>query len=332
MAHAPQLPYTLLSDLALVHNDLSTLPAAQTSNASMSAPKTPSRRPRTPFIIFRDVFLAANKNTLPRRQIEVNAIAGPIWQGLSEEGQAVYKMLARLEKDSYERDSPAHAVQYCGSGGGKGSKSDRGRRKIPSRSAADQPGTEAQALPCHSLAIAPAVEPLVPCGPSMTNTGEMLDDVHATHGRGIVDAQHRYAAQNMQFLYELPASTSVAATFVENSDPQIHNHAAYYHNALGQNFTLMNPAAILQYLPSAPTVTPITHGPELFTATFQHQLDTNADVRNVSRSSPASFMEVGSSTGERESSLYYERPAQSTWEVLQCRQRPLWSDYSERPT
>ncbi|KAK0216814.1 hypothetical protein IW262DRAFT_1463753 [Armillaria fumosa] len=329
MAYAPQ-PYILLSDLALVHNDSSTLPAAQT-NASTSVPKTPSRRPRTPFIIFRDVFLAANKNTLPRRQIEVNAIAGPVWQGLSEEQQLVYKMLARLEKDAYERDNPTHALQYHGSSGGKGSKNDRGRRKIPSRSAADQPGTEAQGLPSHTPTTAPAVAPQVPRGPSMTNTDEMLDDAHATHGQSIDDAQHRYAAQNMQFLYQLPASTSVAATFAEYSDPQIHSHAAYYHDASGQNFAIMNPIAILQCLPSAPTVTPIAHGPNLLSATFQHQLDTNADVRNVSLLSPASSMEGGSSTGERESSLYYERPAQNTWEDLQYRQRQLWSDYSGRP-
>ncbi|KAK0234959.1 hypothetical protein EDD85DRAFT_954470 [Armillaria nabsnona] len=334
MAHTLQ-PYTLLSDLALVHNGSSTPPVAQTSNATTLVPKTPSRRPRTPFIIFRDVFLAANKNMLPKRQIEVNAIAGPVWHGLSEEQQLVYKTLARLEREVYERDNPAHALQHRGSSGGKGSKDDQGCTRIPSQSAADLPhgpgiqGTEAQNFPYHAPTTAPAVAPRVPHvqNPTlfMMNTDEMLYDVHATQGQSMVDTQHGYAARNMQFSYQWPASTSVATTFAEQSDPQIHNHATYYHNASGQNFAIMNPTAILQYLPSVPAVAPTAHGLNpLPVAFYRHELDANADVRNdASHSSAASSMEVGSSTGKREFLPYYERPAPNTWDDLQYHQRQL---------
>ncbi|KAK0186423.1 hypothetical protein F5146DRAFT_1161298 [Armillaria mellea] len=237
-----------------------------------------------PFIIFQNVFLAANKNTLPRRQVEVNAIAGPVWHGLSEEQQLVYQTLARLEREAYERDNPAHALQHHG-----------------------------QQLICPTGQI-----PHIQNAPFMVNTNEMLYDVYATQGQSIVGAQHRYAALKMQLSYQWPPSTSVSATFAEHSGPQVHNHATYYHDASGQDFTIMN----LQYLAPVPTITTTAHGPNPPTAAFyRNELDKNTDVHGVSQLSPSSSMEVGSSTSERESPPYYEHPSQSTRDGLQYHQR-----------
>ncbi|KAK0234978.1 hypothetical protein EDD85DRAFT_791882 [Armillaria nabsnona] len=216
----------------------------------------------------------------------------------------------------------AHALQHRGSSGGKDSKDDQGCTRIPSQSAADLPhrpgiqGTEAQNLPYHAPTTAPAVAPRVPRvqNPTlfMMNTDKMLYDVHTTQGQSM-------------FSYQWLASTSVATTFAKQSDPQIHNHATNYQDTSGQNFAIMNPAAILQYLPSVPTVAPTAHGPNPLTAAFYcHELGTNADVHNnASHSSAASSMEVGSSTGKRESPPYYERPVPNTWDDLQYHQHQL---------
>lgn len=57
---------------------------------------------------------------LPRQKTEVSTIAGTIWRGLSEEQQLIYQTLARLERETYERDNPAPASQRRVSAGGNG--------------------------------------------------------------------------------------------------------------------------------------------------------------------------------------------------------------------
>ncbi|SJL09056.1 uncharacterized protein ARMOST_12432 [Armillaria ostoyae] len=344
-------------------------PATRASNAltpvSSSTPtqpyQTPGRRPRNAFIIFRDVFLAVNKNMLPRQQTEVSAIAGAVWRGLSDEKQLIYQTLARLEREAYERGNPAPASQRrVSAAGGSGSRNSRGHRMIPSQSAVNVlhgPGAQdmdAQAFLYRAPTIAPAAASEMPRIQDPIsfmmngNTDKVLHDVHTTQGQGMIDVHHGQATQGLQTSHQWPASASIRTAIAETSvsDSQIPNPVSYYRDTSGQSFAIMNQTAIPQYLPSAPIVAPIARHPNLVATSFtHHQLGGNIYNQGwgeplASHASASSSVGVGSSSLEvglpnhgGGSSIYYEHPPENTWDGSQYRQHQLWSSgYSGQPS
>ncbi|PBK66064.1 hypothetical protein ARMSODRAFT_1048629 [Armillaria solidipes] len=356
----------LLSDLALSDNSLQLFPPATRASSastpvSSSTPTRPCRRPRNAFIIFRDVFLAVNKNILPRQQTEVSSIAGAIWRGLSGEQQLIYQTLARLEREAYERDDPAPALQRRVSAGANDSRNSRRRRVIPSQSVVDllhgpvAQGMDAQAFLYRAPTIAPTATPEIPRVqyPSSFmmngNTDAVFLDVHTTQGQGIIEVQHGQATQGLRTSHQGPASISVptqATAITETSISDSQTPVSYYRDTSGQSFAIMNQTAIPQYLPSAPIVAPIARRPNPDPAFTHQQLAGNTYNHNNSwgglsatHASASSSVEVGSSnhgggsTHGGGSSAYYEHPAENTWDDSQYRQHQLWSSgYSGQPS
>ncbi|KAK0216813.1 hypothetical protein IW262DRAFT_1393660 [Armillaria fumosa] len=346
-------PYTLFpGNLASSRSVSLTPPAIRGPNAGTPLPsfatvqpyRIPSRRPRNAFIIFRDVFLAANKNILPRQQTKVSTIAGAIWRGLSEEQQLIYQTLARLEREVYEHDNPAPASQRRVS---SGSRNSRGRRGIPVQSVDDLlHGPIALDLdPQVFLYRAPSIAPTAayeisraqyPTFSMMNGTTDaVLHDVHTTQGQ----IRHGQATQGTQTSRQSSASASIQATLAETSvtDSQFHNPVSYYRDTSGQSFAVMNQAVIPQYLPSTPIAAPIAHRPDPVATSFiHHQLNRNTHNQgwgepSTIHTSASSSVEVGSfnygggSTHGEGSSAYYGHPAENTWDGFQDHQRQPWS-------
>ncbi|PBK89614.1 hypothetical protein ARMGADRAFT_1033149 [Armillaria gallica] len=347
MAHYALFP----GDLALSHNGSLTLPATRTSNATTSLPsvaaaqpyRIPRRHPRErdSFTIFLDVLIAMYKSRLPTQRTEARRIARTFWNGLPREEQLFYETLARQEREDYERDDAAPALQHRVSARDSGLRSSRGRQMVSSRSVVDRDlshwpaaQVDSQAFVNRAPTITPTVAPGIPrvqypnSFMMNVNTDLVAHHVYTTEGQAMIDLQHGQATQGMPTSHQWPASTSIPTAVTETSisDSQIHNSVSYYHDASGQSFGIMNQTAIPQHLPSAPVVAPVAHRPNPVTVLFtHHQLDGNIYNHNNGWGEPSTSHASTSSSVEVGSSAYYEHPAENTWDDSRDRQHQLWS-------
>ncbi|KAK0234956.1 hypothetical protein EDD85DRAFT_841223 [Armillaria nabsnona] len=205
MAHYASFP----GNLALSHNGLLIAQASNTlTPVSSSTPTQPYRIPRRrrrgrdAFAVFVDVYIAKHKHRLPTQKTKVRLIARSIWDRLPREEQLIYQKLAREEREDYERDNAAPALQRCVSARGSGSRNSRGcqmaahslsivDRDLPHWPVAQ--GMDTQTFLYRAPTVAPTAAPEIPRVQYSTssmmngNTDAVLHDVYFTQGQGMID-------------------------------------------------------------------------------------------------------------------------------------------------
>ncbi|KAK0183681.1 hypothetical protein F5146DRAFT_708287 [Armillaria mellea] len=342
MAHYASFPGNLAS-----YNSSSTPPVIRASNtttpltsfASALIPRRRRRRGRDAFAVFVDVYIAKHKYSLPTPKAEVRLIARPIWDGLPKEEQIFYETLARREREYYEHDNAAPALQRRVSAQGDGSRNSRGRQMAAhSLSVVDRDLPQwlvAQGMDTQDVYYAPAITPTTASGiPPIQHPDSFMMDVnidavpHNTLGQDMIHSQHGQATQGVRANRQRQASFFIpaVATVPSASDSQNYNTVPYYRDTSGQIFAVMNQPAMPQYFSSAPVVAPVAHHPNPATVSFTpYQLDGNIHNHNSGWAEPSttytsasSSVEVvsssraGGSTYGGGSSPRYQHPAENT--------------------